>query len=428
MPTPHYLYVHIPGRGQLTLSLPGGFERAFRFGRLPENAEVWHAAAGVWLPMFLHPEIVKLQRSALSDSYDFDFLPEEIPQRIEIAADPILDALFEDAADPIELESPDIPMNPVPARTSDPAQLPLIAVDDWEIHLEEFSNFVARSSAREQRKEAVRISGVMNRESGPVVFAGVAAPVVDIHDIPPPVLARFRTRLLAGAAVLLVAMGAAGWLWYRTPNPATGSDSLAIQVASAQHRDSLANVSAASNAHFAAPNPLADLEASLESDLRIAEAVIWQPAIDFGSGEQVSRSFRKLAAVRNSIGLYRLGAWRMDDSLHRVGDPRLEPFAETSRVDAVVGIMQAAVVLLDSLTGHYRVDGEMLVFESAEDAEHYTALTRVADSLLRAPVELDSFPIVRAPRRVVTRLLSTLPLAVVPQPQPPAQPPPQPQP
>jgi hypothetical protein len=80
--------------------------------------------------------------------------------------------------------------------------------------------------------------------------------------------------------------------------------------------------------------------------------------------------------------------------------------------------MQRAVVLLDSLTGHYRVDGEVLVFDSPADAAHYTGLALVADSLLRSPIELESFPLVRAPRRVVTRLLSTLPAAVIPPSQP----------
>jgi hypothetical protein len=68
MPTPHYLHVHIPGRGQVTLSLPGGIERALRNGRLPDEAIVWHAPADVWIPLTMHPAVARLQ-----DECDFDY-------------------------------------------------------------------------------------------------------------------------------------------------------------------------------------------------------------------------------------------------------------------------------------------------------------------------------------------------------------------
>jgi len=407
MPTPHYLIVHIPGRGQLTLSLPDGFERAFRYGRLPDNAEVWHSAAGLWLPILRHPAIVKLRENALSDAYDYDFeftarepLERNEPAQAEVAV-------------PEPVPTPAAPIEPEPVDHEGADLLPLIPVGDWETHRAEFSRLVARSTAQEERRRSGRLSvGIRQLESVPVFFAGVAAVVEDPREVEPSTLARFRARLLAGAFLLLIAMGIGGWLWYRVPSTSLAVDSTNARVLSVRERDSLARASAGSNAHIPTPGLLADLEVALENDIRIDEAVTWQPAIDFASQDQVVRSSRKLNAVRNSIGLYRLGAWRIVDGLHREGDPRLEPFAEAQRVDAVLGVMNAAVVFLDSLSGHYQVNGGVLVFERAEDAERYNAISRFADSLLRAPVELDSFPSARAPRRVITRLLSTLPSAV----------------
>lgn len=421
MPTPHYLFVHIPGRGQLSLSLPRGFERAFRYGRLPDDSLVWHDAAGVWLPILSHPVVVKMREAALSDAYDydFDFVPSAPPERNEPV--PVRVAVPEVAV-PVEVAPPEsapvpltlpVPIEPAAVEAEEPARLPLIAVGDWKSHLIEFSRFVARSTAQEERRRSGRLSvGIRRPGSGPVFFAGVTALVEDPREVEPRTLARFRAGLLAGAFLLLVAMGIGGWLWYRAPSPSLAIDSTVSRVLSARERDSLAQASAGSNARIAAANPLGDLEADLESDLRIADAVIWQPAIDFASEDQVVRSTRKLDAVRNSIGLYRLSAWRTVDESGQQSDPRLEPFTEAERVDAVLGIMNSAVVLLDSLTGHFRISGDLVVFDRAQDAEHYNAISRIADSLLRAPVEYDSFPGVRAPRRVVTRLLSTLPSAV----------------
>jgi hypothetical protein len=397
--TPHYLFVHIPGRGQITLSLPGGFERAFRYDRLPEDALLWHSAGSVWLPILRHPAIVRLREAALSEAYDYDF---EFAPR-----------------EPLEQNEPELPLpvEPAAVESDHPELLPLIKVSDWKTHLAEFSRLVARSSAQEERRRSSRLSvGIRPRETGPVFFAGVAAPVMDPLEVEPRTLARFRTRLLAGAFLLFLAMGIGGWLWYRTPSATLAIEPTRTHVLSARERDSLARASSGSNAQIAAASPLADLEAELESDLRIADAVIWQPAIDFASEDQVVRSTRKLDAVRNSIGLYRLGAWRIADSLARETDPRLEPFGEADRVDAVVKAMDAAVTFLHSVVGHFRVSGDLLVFERGEDAEHYNTIARMADSLVRAPVELDSFPAIRPPRRVVTRLLATLPSAVAPSP------------
>jgi len=363
----------------------------------------------MWLPVLAHPAIATLRKNAFSDAYDYDFEfmarePEPGPEPLALPNAPV-------EPEPVEPE----PVEPEPVALEGPGFLPLIPVGDWETHRAEFSRLVARSTAQEERRRSGRLSvGVRPRESGPVFFAGVAGVVVDPLEVEPSTLARFRVRLLAGAFLLLIAMGIGGWLWYREPSTSLAVDTTNVRVLSARERDSLARASAGSNARIPTPGLLADLEAALENDLRIDEAVIWQPAIDFASQEQVMRSARKLDAVRNSIGLYRLGAWRTVDSLNREGDPRLEPFAEGQRIDAVLGVMNAAVVFLDSLSGHFRVTGDLLVFELAQDAERYNAISRFADSLLRAPVELDSFPSIRAPRRVVTRLLSTLPSGVAP--------------
>ncbi|MEP7325139.1 MAG: hypothetical protein ABI836_04250 [Gemmatimonadota bacterium] len=407
MLTPHYLIVHIPGRGRLTLSVPEGFERAFRFGRISDSALVWDAASEVWLPILVHPVVVILRESALSEAYDYEFefqpILEPSPLLVEPATDPIEPV-------PIPIEPPPVTIEPAPvAEPQHPGALPLIAVGEWERHLAEFSRLVASSSAQEERRKSGRRSGGRRRESA-IFFSGVAAPILDPHDKAPPAMARFRLGVLAAALVLLTAMGIGGWLWYRAPNSSPSAD-LTSRALTARELDSLARASAGSNTRITAPGPLADLEAALENDLRLDEAVIWQPAIDFGSAEQVVRSSRKLDAVRNSIGLYRLGAWRIRDSLSP-DDPRIEPFNESERIDAVLGVMNSAVVFLDSMAGHYRVSGDLMVFERPEDAARFNAISQFADSLLQAPVELDSFPNIRAPRRMITRLLATLPSAV----------------
>ena len=56
----HFLHVRIPGRGRLTLSLPGGIARAFLAGRLPETAEAWDDAKVAWVPWRDHPAVAAL--------------------------------------------------------------------------------------------------------------------------------------------------------------------------------------------------------------------------------------------------------------------------------------------------------------------------------------------------------------------------------
>jgi hypothetical protein len=104
---------------------------------------------------------------------------------------------------------PELPELPLPVESAavesdHPELLPLIKVSDWKTHLAEFSRLVARSTAQEERRRSSRLSvGIRPRESGPMFFAGVAAPVEDPLEVEPRTLARFRVRLLTGACLLL---------------------------------------------------------------------------------------------------------------------------------------------------------------------------------------------------------------------------------
>lgn len=79
----------------------------------------------------------------------------------------------------------------------------------------------------------------------------------------------------------------------------------------------------------------------------------------------------------------------------------------------MLSLVQSAVSLLDSLITAFHVNGEVLVFSDPGQAARYSWLRHRADSLLRTPVPGDSAHLLRAPRRVVTRLLETLPTALV---------------
>jgi hypothetical protein len=151
-------------------------------------------------------------------------------------------------------------------------------------------------------------------------------------------------------------------------------------------------------------------ESDLETRLRLADALMWDPAQDFGSPGSVLRARRKVDAVRNSIQAYRVDMRRLDESgaASRQGN-RLEPFDEASRIDDVVSAMGAAIQFLEDVSGRFSVRGGTLEFDRPEDARRYNRLRDQADSLLQSPVEMDPRPIFRPPRRFVTRLLITLP-------------------
>lgn len=405
----HYLHVHIPGRGRVTLSLPGGIERAIISGRLPANAMVWHERKECWISLARHPVVSQLLHLASLPGQKDTPLPEETgeqPAWLVNGNQPAGPAL-----EPVGESTQDQP-GPVQAVT-DPAQLPLIPLEDFEPH-HEFSRFLARASETEERRMAVRMSGAV-RTSGPA--RTFVAGTLELQE------GRRRLQRLAAryqipgwAAVLapvLLSCAAVGFFFL---GRATGASDLPIPVTvtNALSADWSGQVDTSRSivAALAAPNPLAGEERELENNLRIAEAVVWQPAIDFAP-EQIGRSSRKVDAVRNSISLYRIAAWRLIDSTYRDFDPRLEPYEEATRVDDVLGLIQSAVVLLDSLNTSFRVNGELLVFSEPTRAERYRWLRRQADSLIHTPLLTDSLQRPRAPRRVVTRLVETLPLAVI---------------
>ncbi len=376
MPRSHYLHVRIPGRGRITLSLPRGVERAIVSGRLPADAEVWHSALDIWLPLTRHPGVRRLLRIAALDRQPHQ---------------PVREA--------------------VPAQPADPAQLPLIPLENFEPH-GEFIRFLELSSAAEERRRVVRTSGPL-RPSGPA-RTFVAGDLELRPRLQPSRRLQARYQVpgwAAMAAVLVLVVGAVGLYFLGW---ATGHNQLPIPVTvtnGLSARWETPYDSSASLAALVEPNPLAAEERELENNLRIAEVVVWQPAIDF-QPDQLLRSSRKLDAVRNSISLYRIGAWRLIDSTVRDEDPRLESYDEANRVDEVLSLMQSAITLLDAQADRFRVSGTMLIFSDSTQADRYRWLRQRADSLLRAPLDGDSLPVPRAPRRVVTRLMATLPGAV----------------
>jgi len=156
--------------------------------------------------------------------------------------------------------------------------------------------------------------------------------------------------------------------------------------------------------------PGAGPEADLETRFRLADALMWDPAGDFGTPAAVLRARRKVDAVLNSVEAYRVDMRRLAESGggSKLGY-RMEPFDEASRIDDVIHAMGDAISVLEDVPGRFAVRGGTLEFDRAEDARRYNALRDRADSLLRAPVEMDPHPIIRPPRRLVTRLLTTLP-------------------
>jgi len=383
MASSSYLHVHIPGRGQLTLSLPGGIARALRDGRLPAESEVWDGSASQWLPLDRHPAILPLLPA-----------PPGPPEPVEMPAEP----------------------QGTTREWVTQGGLPLIVADDWQIHMSEFSRMVERSSEAEERRRVARNSTGLRRSSGAVVVAaGDDSDRARHHRFRPG-----RLGVILGGALFLAALGAGTVQWYLTPGAAPGAGGPSLSRTESGARageiDTLGFESGGAVV-VVPPNPLTDLEANLESDLRIAEVLIWQPALDFASLEQVLRSSRKVSALRNALSLYRLGAWRSVDGPARETDLRLESFAEAAVVDSALQSLQDALDLLAASTGRYRVSGDYLVFPEPGIAVRYDSLARRAAALIVQPLETDSFPTIRAPRRVVQRLVASLPAAVIAAPQ-----------
>ncbi|MEO8295486.1 MAG: hypothetical protein ABI613_08235 [Gemmatimonadota bacterium] len=407
----HYLHVLIPGRGQLTLSFPDGVERALRAGRLSPDALAWFDPEHIWISLSTHPLVVNLLnlggvvgRAEQEPSAEvLELFPGVSAPAGQVITDAELDELFRESA-------------PAP----DPYQLPLIPLAEQEHH-SEFTQFLARSSERELRRESIRNSGGNRSGEALHVFVTGARQRQEVAGRGYRRWWRTRSRLARAAAVLAIVFVpavAAGLIFaMRASSAGLAAEEVRLMNESSAGRSGRFETPGGSvSRHLStgAERPLLVPETDLEVDLEIAEAVTWRPATDFSSEEQILRATRKVDAVGNVISLYRVSSWRLMNGARREGDPWLEPYPESSRIDEVLGVMKSAVVLLDSAATRLHVDGDRLVLDNPSEAERYTALRHRADSLLRAPVELDSFPVARAPRRVVTRLLATLPPAVSP--------------
>ena len=385
-----YLHVHLPGRGRLTLSVPSGVERALISGKLTADAEVWYDQIQLWVKISRHPEMARLL------------------QLVELPTSPTPEPEF---LEPFDLDLPAKVALPAGVESHDPAQLPLIPVAEADEH-REFAEFLKRSSEAEVRRRTVRSSGSV-RPSQParVLVSGALEPVRKAGER----LRHWVPRALVpswAASIALTVLGAlAVGLFFAVRSSDLRRDVAPVMVTNAlsaygEGIDSIVGTVPAE------PSPLAAEERELETNLRIAEAVVWQPALDF-SPELIWRSARKVDAVRNSISLYRIAAWRHIDSLTSDTDPLLEPFDEAVRVDEVLNTVQTAVSLLNSLNTAFHVHGEVLVFADQSQADRYVSLRNRADSLLRSPISEDTTHLLRAPRRVITRLVETLPAAVV---------------
>jgi hypothetical protein len=381
-----YLHVHLPGRGRLTLSVPTGVERALLSGKLTADAEVWYDQLQLWVKISRHPEMARLL------------------QLLETQTSPVSGPGLQA---PFDLDSPAKVASQSGVESHDPAQLPLIAVADAD-EQREFAEFLKRSSEAEVRRRTVRSSGSgQPTQPARVLVAGALEPVRKAgerlrHWVPAALVPSWAASILGALAL---------GLFFAARSSDLGREAAPVMVTNAlsaygEGIDSIIGTVPAE------PSPLAAEERELEANLRIAEAVVWQPALDF-SPEVIWRSARKVDAVRNSISLYRIAAWRHIDSLTSDTDPLLEPFEEAVRVDEVLNTVHEAVSLLNSLNSAFHVHGEVLVFADQGQADRYVVLRNRADSLLRTPISEDTTHLLRAPRRVVTRLVETLPPAVV---------------
>jgi hypothetical protein len=387
-------------------------QRALSSGRLSPDAFAWFDPENVWISLSTHPLVVSMLNLGTTPEYQESFEPPDTAEVLGLF--PGADAFVDDTDEDFSFESIFEHSAPPP----DPDQLALIPLEDLERHTE-FTQFLALSSAQEQRRDAIRNSG-SNRSSQAIqVFV---AGVRERQAVAERGLARWwraRSAVQQIAALLALSIGlggATGLLSWRAAEPSVAVES-SLNLENVGPAGAAPGTLTVNRSRIMAGNsgrPLLVPEADLENDLEIADAVAWQPSVDFSSEEQILRSTRKVDAVRNIISLYRVYSWRLMNGAGRDGDPWLEPYSESSRIDDVLKVVKSALILIDSAAARVQVDGERLVFDNPSEAERYLALRQRADSLLQAPVELDSFPEIRAPRRVVTRLVATLPPAIAP--------------
>ncbi|HEV8123068.1 MAG TPA: hypothetical protein VGP80_02410 [Gemmatimonadales bacterium] len=438
----------------MTLSIPDGLIRALRENRLPAKVEVWHAELEQWVSLAAHPaarqalesigpylpeqdaiEMLEPEMSATSPPPVEDDLavepepaPEVEPEVSAPAPDP-LDLLLAAAH---EFLPPAMP-EPVETAAREPAPetlppVPLVA------ETAQAEPPPARSSklditppprVRERRSLAMESPAERRRSAGPAPPAPEPVPAPSSGFKLPFALPSRRILLVGVAAVIaLVYFTRSRKEEVKTPagqKTVAGAPShpptVAVPAPETADAESLPPLPVDSGDTALTPGALelqgvpgGTPESDLETRLRLADALMWDPAQDFGSPGSVLRARRKVDAVRNSIQAYRVDMRRLDESsaASRQGN-RLEPFDEASRIDNVVSAMGAAIQFLEDVSGRFSVRGGTLEFDRPEDARRYNRLRDQADSLLQSPVEMDPRPIFRPPRRFVTRLLITLP-------------------
>lgn len=434
-----HLRLRIPGRGELTLSMPDGVLRALRDNRLPPSAEAWHAESNSWVALTTHPAVDDLLQSMVPQPSTRPPPPAPVPDPAE-APSPLPPPLSDESdASPAEflpvfldfgkdLEDETVVPTP-PLRGADSAVISPANVGEIEGPQE-----LKLVYTPPPETDRAGLEG-----ESPVLRRSPASPRPDAAETPEPVFGDIpleppgwlsRGKPTPGRLLALLGVGAvlvAGFIWYRAstarsappaaPRPDQAGDSSALSPSIGDSASPIAGTRY--RPPRIGPLPLQGVsggppEADLETRLRLADALVWETS-DFASAEQIVRSVRKVDAVRNSIEAYRNDMRRLTDSARPAeGSPRrLEPFDEASRIDEVLAVMQAALKLLDRVQGRFRIRGELLVFDRQAEASRYNDFLKQADSLLQARVPMDPNPLLRPPRRIVTRLLETLPVGAV---------------
>jgi hypothetical protein len=445
----------------VTLSIPDGLIRALRENRLPAKVEVWHAELEQWVSLAAHPAARRALESIGPYLPEQDAIEMLEPEMSATSPPPVED-------DPAAEPEPAPEVEPeVAAPAPDPLDLLLAAAHEFlPPAMPEPGETAAREPAPETLPPVPRVPEAAQAEPPPARSSKLdITPPPRVHErrslamespverrrsarTPPPVqepapaprsgfklpFALPNGRMLLGVAAVIAVVyflrnrkqevtppagqktvaGAPNHSPAATP---THPPTAAVPAPETADAEVLPPLPVDSGDTALTPGALelqgvpgGTPESDLETRLRLADALMWNPAQDFGSPGNVLRARRKVDAVLNSIQAYRVDMRRMAESngASKVGN-RMEPFDEASRIDDVVRAMGDAIAVLEDVTGRFGVRGGTLEFDRAEDARRYNQLRDRADSLLRAPVEMDLHPIIRPPRRLVTRLLTTLP-------------------
>lgn len=428
----------------MTLSIPDGLIRALRENRLPAKVEVWHAEREEWVSLAAHPAARLALESIGSYLPASDAIEMVEPEEAAAPADDPVDEVA--GAEAPEAEPPDIQLAaahefipPSPAGETpipEPAALAEAEAPEPEIPLDIPPPEAPPARApRLDITAAPRVHERRSLEMPPPVERRRSvhqSPPTEPEPAPPP---RRRFKLpfaLPSRRVLIIGVAAVIAVGYFMRRPKEGAKPAPGQktVADSSPHPQVATVVAPRDTvptEVLPPLPVDSSdtaltphtlelqgvpggtpEADLETRLRLADALMWDPAADFGSPGNVLRARRKVDAVLNSVSAYRVDMRRLVEGGGKPGD-RMEPFDEADRIDAVIHAMGDAIDVLEDVTGRFSVRGGTLEFDRADDARRYNQLRDRADSLLRAPVQMDPHPVIRPPRRLVTQLLTTLP-------------------